>query len=184
MSIRILGIDPSLTATAVCHIRDGAPPEVAVSRTKPTGQSAVAKLARMHLQAEFVAEYACTADIVLIEAPSLASVGRATRDLAGMWWLMFAELTRYPAPIGVVAPSVLKKWVTGRGNADKFQVGQHIAKRWPAVELSSDDQADALTLASIGLHHSGALPWTPTAFQTETLTKVEWNSRPTMKDAA
>lgn len=181
---RVLGIDPSLTATATCLIGDPDGIAVEVSRTKPTGASATAKLDRMHQQVAFAAEYAASADLVLIEAPSFGSKGSATRDLAGLWWLMVAELLRYPAPVGVVTPSVLKKWVTGSGNADKFRVGQHIAKRWPDVELRSDDQADALGLASIGLHHAGLLPWTPTAFQQEALAKVEWNVRPQLEGAA
>lgn len=181
---RILGIDPSLTATATCLVGDPGGITVEVSRTKPTGPTAAAKLDRMHQQVAFAAEYAANADLVLIEAPSFGSKGSATRDLAGLWWLMFAELMRYPAPVGVVSPSVLKKWVTGSGNADKFRVGQHIAKRWPDLELRSDDQADALALASIGLHHAGELPWTPTAYQVEVLNKVEWNHRPALQEAS
>lgn len=182
--MRVLGIDPSLTATATCLLGDPVGVVVEVSRTKPNGASAVTKLDRMHYQAAFAAEYAASADLVLIEAPSFGSKGSATRDLAGLWWLMFAELMRYPAPVGVVTPSALKKWVTGSGNADKFRVGQHIAKRWPAVDLRSDDQADALGLASMGLHHAGELPWTATAFQVEALGKVEWNVRPSLKESA
>jgi crossover junction endodeoxyribonuclease RuvC len=173
----VLGIDPSLTATAICRIESGCPPKIEMSRTKPTGQDALAKLARMRRQAEFACAFAEETDVVLIEAPSLASAGRATRDLAGLWWIMFGALAQHGYPIGVVAPSVLKKWTTGAGNADKFRVGQHIAKRWPDVELLGDDQSDALVLASIGLHYLDALPWTPTAFQVEALGKVEWNVR-------
>lgn len=179
----IVAIDPSLTATAVCLIHNGQP-EVAMSRTKPRGKLTVDKLDRMHAQTTFVAEYACTADLVLIEAPSFGSMGSATRDLAGLWWLLFDTLTSYPAPIGVVAPSALKKWATGAGNADKFRVGQHIGKRWPDLELRSDDEADALTLASVGLHYAGELPWEPTAYQQEALSKVEWNQRPAIGEVA
>ena len=183
-SSKVLGVDPSLTATATCWIDDYLSPDIQMSRTKSTGQDALAKLNRMQQQAEFAITWACQADVILVEAPSLASVGRATRDLAGMWWLMFAELVSSGTPVGVVPPSVLKKWVTGAGNADKFRVGQHIAKRWPDVELRGDDQSDALGLASMGLHHLGGLPWTPTAFQVEALGKVEWNVRTGVRGAA
>lgn len=181
--VRVLGIDPSLTATALCYVHQGTP-ETAVSRTKPTGKLTVDKLDRMHMQVEFVTEYASTAELVLIEAPSFGSKGSATRDLAGLWWLMFAELLRYPAPVAVVPPSALKKWATGTGNADKFRVGQAIGKRWPDLDLRSDDEADALGLASIGLQHAGELPWEPTTYQREALTKIEWNQRPEIERAA
>lgn len=173
----VLGIDPSLTATATCYIPDGAAPLIQISRTKPTGTASADKLARMHRQVAFATDHLTDADIVLIEAPSFSSKGSATRDLAGLWWLIVAELLRFPTPVGVVPPSVLKKWVTGSGNADKFRVGQHIAKRWPEVELRTDDEADALGLASMGLHHLDVLPWSAPAFQVEALAKVEWNTR-------
>jgi len=164
-----------MTSTAICWIDGDAPPKIELSRTKATGQDALSKLTRMNQQVGFACDYARSADVVLIEGPSMSSAGRATRDLAGLWWLMFAELCLDADRIGVVPPSVLKKWTTGTGNADKFRVGQHIAKRWPDVELLGDDQSDALVLASIGLHHLDALPWTPTAYQVEALAKVEWN---------
>lgn len=174
--MRIIGIDPSLTSTAVCVVDSSLPhPLIEVSRTKPTGQASASKLDRMNRQVEFAAEHASSCDLVVVEAPSFSSKGSATRDLAGLWWLMFSDLLHCLSPVGVVAPSVLKKWVTGAGNADKFRVGQHIAKRWPDLELRSDDQADALGLASMGMHHARVLPWTPTAFQVDTLGKVEWN---------
>lgn len=171
----VAGIDPSLTATAACIIRDGDDVRIEVSRTKPTGStSSLGKLERMHKQAGFAALVASDADVVLMEGPSFASQGTATRDLAGLWWLMFAQVVATCPAVGVVSPSVLKKWATGKGNADKFMVGQHIAKRWPRQALSSNDEADALGLAGIGLHHVGALAWEPTVFQREALAKVEW----------
>jgi crossover junction endodeoxyribonuclease RuvC len=172
----VLGIDPSLAATAICWLDGDAPPRIEMSRTKPTGEAASVKLKRMQRQVGFACDYARSADVVLIEGRSMNSPGRAS-ELSGLWWLMFAELVLDVDRIGVVPPSVLKKWTTGAGNADKFRVGQHIAKRWPDVELLGDDQSDALVLASIGLHYLDALPWTPTAFQVEALGKVEWNVR-------
>lgn len=175
--MRVLGIDPSMTATASCLI--GTDPHslrIDVSRTKATGQDAAAKLERMRCQAVFATVFAQDADVIVMEAPSMASMGRATRDLAGLWWLMYEALYDTGTQIGVVPPSVLKKWITGAGNADKFRVGQHAAKRWPDVELRSDDEADSLVLAGIGLHHRGNLPWTPTTFQADALAKVEWTA--------
>lgn len=173
--MRVLTIDPSLTETATCWASPGGLPALAVSKTKANGQAAELKLARMRRQVAFVTEGAAEADVILMEGPSFSSMGSATRDLAGLWWLMFAALLDVGRPLGVVAPSVLKKWITGTGNADKFRVGQAVAKRWPDVELRTDDEADALALAGIGLHRLGGLPWTPTAFQVEALAKVEWN---------
>lgn len=171
--MNVLGIDPSLTATALCTVSGAVSPVLAVSRTKPQAGTP-AKLARLRAQRAAVLAAAVHADLVVIEAPSFGSQGSATRDLAGLWWLMVDALIGMGYPLGVVPPSVLKKWTTGTGNASKFVVGQHIARRWPAVALGSDDEADALCLASIGLHRLGALPWEPNAIQVEQLGRVEW----------
>ena len=49
-----------------------------------------------------------------------------------------------------VPPSVLKKFVTGAGNANKNMMMMHVYKRW-GWEFKSDDQADASGLACMGL---------------------------------
>lgn len=177
--VNVLGVDPSLTATALCCApsrseRAG----FTVSRTRASEPGTVVKLDRMRTQVSAITDAAGGSHLVVVEAPSFASQGSATRDLAGLWWLMFDALCRLDVPLGVVPPSVLKKWATGKGTADKFLVGQAIARRWPAVELRSDDEADALVLASIGLHWLDLLPWRPTTFQTEQLSRVEWIGAP------
>jgi crossover junction endodeoxyribonuclease RuvC len=175
--VNVLGVDPSLTATALAMVtttRTAVIVDLAVSKTKPCGAGSAAKRARMNALVSAVCASAGHADLVVLEGLSFASKGSATRDLAGLWWLLFEQLMRGDVPVGVVPPSVLKKWATGAGNADKFRVGQAIAKRWPDVELRSNDEADALGLASMGLHHLGALPWQPLAHQAEQIGRVEW----------
>lgn len=173
--MNVLGVDPSLTATGLCWVGPGGVPDLRTSRTKPGRTGTLAKLARMERQVLVVVEAASAgADLVVAEAPSFGSHGSATRDLAGLWWLLVAGLRSCEVPLGIVPPSVLKKWSTGTGNADKFTVGQEIARRWPEVRIRTPDEADALALASIGLHHLAALPWRATAVQQDQLTRVEW----------
>lgn len=177
----VLGVDPSVRATALCTISANplldAPPfldvEFDTSKTDPV-PGTLAKYDRFRLQAAVIARAACRADLVIMEGPSFSSKGNATRDLAGMWWLTFDRLRHAGIPLGIASPAVLKKWITGAGNADKFRVGQDVARRWPAARPQSHDEADALVLASIGLHALDALPWKPTAFQVDQLSKVEW----------
>lgn len=169
----VAGVDPSLTATAVCLHR-GDVTDVAVHKTKPKAKTSAGKVRRMWEQVAFVSDNAAGSELVLIEAPSFGSQGSATRDLAGLWWMLYAALTADELPVAVVPPSALKLWATGKGNADKFLVGQHISKRWPEMELTSDDEADALVLASMGLHVLNRLPWAATEYQGRALEKVEW----------
>lgn len=172
--MRVLGVDPSLTATGLCWLAEGEAPSVHTAKTRPGQAGTMPKLGRMWAQTTAVMDAAGRADLVVVEAPSFGSKGSATRDLAGLWWLLIAELRAAECPLGIVPPAVLKKWTTGNGNADKFAVGQAIARRWPDVLLRNPDEADALALASIGLHHLGSLPWRATAVQEEQLTRVEW----------
>lgn len=171
----MLGVDPSLTATALCAITQ---PDnrvrFTVSNTKAGKAGAIAKHDRMRIQVDLTVERAAASDLVVLEGPSFSSQGSATRDLAGLWWLMFQALRSTGTPLGVVPPAVLKKWISGTGVASKFVVGQHVAKRWPNVALRSNDEADALVLASIGLHVLDVLPWRPNAIQVEQLSRIEW----------
>jgi crossover junction endodeoxyribonuclease RuvC len=184
----VLGVDPAVKTTALCEITSVRSDDQVIplgylrpahvvafksSATDPT-PGTLAKYDRLRQQAAFVARAACRADMVIMEGPSFSSKGSATRDLAGMWWLTFDRLRHAGIPLGIAPPAVLKKWITANGNADKFRVGQDVARRWPAARPQSHDEADALVLASIGLHALDALPWRPTAFQVEQLGRVEW----------
>jgi crossover junction endodeoxyribonuclease RuvC len=115
-------------------------------------------------------------DLVVIEHLSFGSHGSATRDLAGLWWLIVRMLDQYDMPLGVVAPGTLKRWATGNGNADKREVAAAMIQRWPGTSFRSTDEADALALASIGLHYLRVLPWEPEPYQTDSLRRVEWNT--------
>lgn len=170
----VMGIDPSLSATAICLAGDG---EAFAStlNTKPTEPGHLDKLKRMQRIAGMVsASIEVGTRLVMIEELSFHSQGSATRDLAGLWWTLLGHLASTDLTLGVVPPAVLKKWATGNGGAKKFLVGQAIARRWPDVRLHDDNEADALVLASIGLHALGQLPWKPTVHQVEQLARVEW----------
>jgi crossover junction endodeoxyribonuclease RuvC len=177
--VNVLGVDSSLTATGVCWASPGSRPHVHTYTTRANGKGVAPKLARLTLQVGRIAAAASNSDVVMIEGLSFGSHGSATRDLAGLWWLAVAELETLGVPLGVVAPSVLKKWATGRGNADKFAVAQAVSRLWPDVDLANDNEADALGLASIGLHHLGDLdPRMVTGYREAELPKVEWLTVP------
>lgn len=173
MKPSVLGVDPSMTATCLCSIVGGHV-EVETSKTKPKTGTELEKLTRMRTQANAVVDRAQLADLVVIEGLSFSSKGAATRDLAGLWWLIIDRLADLNVPYAIASPPARAKWATGKGNASKFEVGQHISKRWPDVELRSDDEADGLVLASMALHFLGALPWTPTKPQDDALSKLTW----------
>lgn len=51
----------------------------------------------------------------------------------------------------VVHTMTLKKWTTGRGNADKAAMRRAVHERW-GVDTASDDEADAVAILHWALH--------------------------------
>lgn len=70
----------------------------------------------------------------------------AIHELGGIVRFHLAKMGHTPLS---VPPSVLKKFITGAGNADKNQVLKEIYKRYH-VDLPDDNMADAFGLAKFG----------------------------------
>ena len=95
------------------------------------------------------------ADLVLIEGPSYGSKGGHKHDRSGLWWLVLDSLWRSKIPVVEVAPNTLKRYATGKGIAGKDQVLAAVVRRYPTVEVTGNDEADALVLAAMGARHLG-----------------------------
>ncbi len=69
-------------------------------------------------------------------------------ELGGVvkWMLRYQEAITDPV---IVAPTQLKKFITGKGNAPKDQIMMNVLKRW-GYEASDNNVADAYGLARIG----------------------------------
>ncbi|WP_344250995.1 hypothetical protein, partial [Isoptericola hypogeus] len=73
----------------------------------------------------------------------------------GLWWLMVHRLLRNDYPVAVVAPPARAKYATGAGNAAKDKVLAAVVRRYPNVEVTGNDEADALVLAAMGARRLG-----------------------------
>src|SRR5690606_27950883 len=117
-----------------------------------------------------------TPDLVVVEGPSHGHARQGGQhDRAGLWWLIVEALAAVQeVPVAEVPPATLKRYATGKGNADKDSVLLAVARRWPHVEIVGNDTADALALAAMGADHLGqpiaAMPATHRA----ALDKVDW----------
>ena len=77
-----------------------------------------------------------------------------------------------------VPPTVVKKYATGKGggpDSSKDQVLAAVIRRYPAVDVTGNDEADALVLAAMGARWAGhpiddPLP----VLQTTAMAKVAW----------
>lgn len=157
---RILGLDVSLTATGLAKLHstdDGWTLETSRYRTNPHPKGVTrALLERMNRIQSHCWTAASTADLVVIEGPAFASVGSASKDLMGLWWLTYAAVCGVSQNVVIVPPSTLKKWATGKGNASKGQVAVGIHRTFPQERFGidfaavDDNEIDAAALAGIG----------------------------------
>jgi crossover junction endodeoxyribonuclease RuvC len=88
--------------------------------------------------------------LAVIEDFSFASKGRAVFEIGGFGYLVRHALRKRGVEMLLVAPTLVKKFATGKGNADKSLVLKEVYKRWQA-DFEDDNVADAYVLARIGM---------------------------------
>ncbi len=171
----ICGIDPSLTCTGLARVDTKFPRPHAVTTAVKTKKE-MSKLSRMRTVRDEVSTFVRGADLIVVEGLSMASLGSATRDLAGLWWMLYDVCDEW----GIVAPSTLKLWATGNGGhagtttQQKKRVQAAICGHWSIPLTKTYDEADALALASMGLQYEGELPWRPEPWQMISIKTPIW----------
>lgn len=146
-----VGLDLSLTSTGVAIIHnDVATVRRITSKPKPKATTADQAERLDALVSEIVSAIPSSDDTkVAVEGPSFASSGSAAHILGGLWWLVRHALRVEGLDVTVVAPSSVKKYATGSGNAPKDQVLAAVVRRYPDVDVTGNDEADALVLAAM-----------------------------------
>lgn len=152
--MRVVGVDLSLTTTGVATTSGGSA-TVSTLTSKPLGDSWAAREARLGLLAETVADAVGAPELVVLEGPSYGSRGGHQHDRAGLWWLVYSALAGI-SPLAVVPPSTRARYATGRGNAAKDAVLAAVVRRYADVEVTNNDEADALVMAAMGVRWLGA----------------------------
>lgn len=110
--------------------------------------------------------------LVVVEAPAYGAVGGAAHDRAGLWWVIVGRCLATGLPVATVAPATLKKYATGAGRAEKFQVTSAVRQRF-GVTPGTPDEADALVLAWMGADRLGWLAGEP-EFRAQALQAGHW----------
>lgn len=136
---KVIGLDLSLRSTG---ISDG---HTWVERIQPKSTG----IARQRVIRETVRTYVHGADLVVIEGLAFRAHDPGL-ERAGLWWMLRERLDAWGVPVAVAPPSAVKKYATGVGNADKDRVLAAVIRRWPDVEVTGNDEADALCLAALG----------------------------------
>lgn len=106
-------------------------------------------------------------DIVVLEGFGFAS--KLGFLLGGIGWGVRMALFERNINFRIIAPTALKKFATGVGNADKRKLAVEVNKRWGFFH-DSDNVTDAYVLAQVGRALKEDIKLT--AFQKDVLKKV------------
>lgn len=147
--MKVLGLDLSLTCTGLAG-------QGWTDTIRPGDRRGADRLT--WVRAELLERYLNGLDLVVMEGPSYGNQGKARQsghhERAGLWWLVRVALAHRGHPVAVVPPATLKRYATGKGNADKATVVREVTKRFPWFD-GGEDEADALVLAAMGADHLG-----------------------------
>jgi len=118
-----------------------------------------------------------SADLVVIEGPSMSSQYGHPHDRSGLWWMLVDSLIAMDVPVAVVPPSCRMKYATGKGNVGKDLVLSAVVRRYgralptnvarppfaispiadeqppSAPVVNTNDEADAVVLAAMGARY-------------------------------
>lgn len=157
----VIGLDLSLTGTGVCRFPLNGTPVLNTIGSKGTAKDSCGTRAyRLQVLRDLILAatgpaFDIAPDLVVVEGPSIGSNNPHTWDRAGLWWHVVGALYERKVPTAIVPPSTLKKWATGKGNADKSTVAAGVTRLFPDAECSNDNEFDSLCLAAMGAQHLG-----------------------------
>lgn len=149
-SMKIIGLDLSLVKTGFTVLKDGKHVSSGLIKSKPSGDKPINELERLVNIVTEIEGLVDGAHLVVIE--NLAFMARNTTaltQLAGLNYFVRFMLFRKSIPFALVAPTSLKKYVCGKGNADKNIVMMEIFKQYNYSALD-DNVADSYGLAVLG----------------------------------
>lgn len=158
----VLGIDSSLTRTGLCHVftsefDQGIEIEVRSVSTSPAayGTTPCGYSRRIDHLVQAIEPWMKGVDLVAIEQLAYAARGNAAFALPWLWGRIIDSAAERKIPVLVVGTSARAKYATGKGNSPKDAVLAAAIRRWPNVDITDNDVADALIVAAIGSRHIG-----------------------------
>ena len=179
--VKVLGIDPSLTATGVALLNLKSKNQhewllIDVFANKLTGHQRITYIVnKVRDMLSAIGE----GDLIVMEGPSFNSHGSRSHELAGIWWLIRHEIYLSQARTGqkhvaIVPPRTRAKYATGKGNASKLEIITSVSEMFPGVPIIDDNAADAMVFATMGARYLNMPIDERTPDQIESFMKVEW----------
>ena len=170
-NIKSLGIDLSLVGTGIVLLNEGKIESKQLIKSKPSGDLPIDELKRIRSIVDEI-ENVVTEDIptiAVIEGMAfMARNSTALVQLSALNYMTRSLLFEYKIPFVIVAPTSLKKFITGSGAAKKDVMLIETFKRY-GVTILDDNENDAYGLAQIGLALLGGNSKNTTVKQKEVL---------------
>ena len=147
----VLSIDPSLTGMGVLYCADGSDHAYKEFASKPA-KTLESRIKRYSTLADNVLEIIkiTIPKLCLIEGYAFGAKGASVVTLGEFGGVLRYKLVGIADLTVEVPPTVLKKFVTGKGNAKKLDVVSALSSKYRIV-FSSDNHADAFGLSRLGL---------------------------------
>ena len=149
----IVGLDLSLTSTGVATAdRTWRIKPKAVRQDAPLPDRFVRHRVIRSTILDLLAEV--RPELVVVEGPSHGSQHGHEHERGGLWWAVLDLVDQADISILVATPNMIKKYATGKGNADKDIVLSAANRRFPWFE-GGNDEADALWACAMGYEVRG-----------------------------
>ena len=172
MSLRIVGLDPSLSCTGVSTHEGTFTVRFGSKRPVRAGDADDWLRTRILVIQGEVARACWAAHVVFIEGFSRGSIQKR-EELGHLGYEIRRTLSGLNVPYVDIAPTVLKKFATGKGNASKEEVFSAAVQLLGLDPSAKDDEADALWLRELGRHLYGVSSRMPPSSHTDHLKKIE-----------
>ncbi|MCI3279164.1 hypothetical protein [Streptomyces cylindrosporus] len=118
-------------------------------------------------------------NLVVLESPSLRSLGGAGHERGWLWWEIYSYLDSAEIPTALMSPSGRMLYATGKGQVPKGAVIDAVARRFPDWTTDGDDNAaDAVVLMAAGRDWLGAPIATLPKTHRAALDKAVWPTLP------
>lgn len=184
--MRILGVDSSLTGCGLARIDVTLPPaskidsttadEILVCTVKAPGPKLKTRREYSRRIAHVVDRVEAAmedVDLIVIEDLAYGARGSSAFVLPWLWGRIHDSAEKLDRPIVKVGLSQIKKYATGKGNADKDMVIAAMVRNFPAVNITNDNESDALCAALIGCRAMGFPIDHPTVKKEEVMKALE-----------
>lgn len=152
-TIKAVGLDPSLSSTGLCVITPAGEIKTELIRSLPMGGSPedrVGRYSRLLSQLRFRLNLhnVSAGSVVVVEHYAFAAKFGKVFDRCEFGGLLRYQLINDGYRVVEIEPTVLKKYATGKGRADKAEVVS-VASLVVGRPISSDDEADAINAAHV-----------------------------------